>query len=154
MTGQILRFGAIGALATMVHLLIGTMLIKSGRAPLTANGIAFGTAFLVSFLGHLSFSFADHQADPFAALWRFGCVAAAGFAINQAILAVLLHISDLSTMIALIAATTVAAAFGFALSRQWAFRPADGSSQRKGSSIRASDLGECATPDKSSRISA
>lgn len=123
MTSQILRFGAIGALATMVHLLIGTMLIQSGRAPLTANGIAFATAFIVSFLGHLSFSFADHQADPLAALWRFGCVALTGFGINQVILSGLLYLSDLPPMLALVVATTVAAALSFALSRQWAFRP-------------------------------
>jgi putative flippase GtrA len=124
MTGKILRFGAIGALATMVHLLIGTMLIQSGRAPLTANGIAFATAFMVSFLGHLSFSFADHQADPLAALWRFGCVALTGFGINQVILSGLLHLSDLPPPPSWPRPVPSSAALSFVFSRQWAFRPA------------------------------
>lgn len=123
MIAQVLRFGAIGALATLVHLLIGTMLIQSGRAPMTANGIAFAIAFMVSFLGHLSFSFAEHQADPVAALWRFGCVALVGFAINQTILAGLLYLTGLHAMLALIISTTIAAGLSFILSRQWAFRP-------------------------------
>jgi putative flippase GtrA len=97
-------------------------LINSGWAPLTANGIAFLTAFIVSFLGHLSFSFAQHQAHPVAAMWRFACVALMGFGLNHAILSTMLHLSHMSTMLALSVATSTAATLSFALSRQWAFR--------------------------------
>lgn len=124
MIRQILRFGAIGALATIVHLLIGMVLIQSGQAPLFANGIAFAVAFIISFLGHLSFSFVEHQSDPRAALWRFGCVALTGFCVNQVILWCLLQLSDLPPTLALGIAVSAAATLSFALSRQWAFRRA------------------------------
>ena len=44
---QMLKFGLIGALATLVHIIIGVILIQSGRPPLIANAFAFATAFLV-----------------------------------------------------------------------------------------------------------
>ena len=50
---RVLKFGLIGALATLVHIIIGAILIQSGQPPLIANALAFATAFLVSFVGHL-----------------------------------------------------------------------------------------------------
>ncbi|WP_378944073.1 GtrA family protein [Paracoccus sp. R86501] len=122
MIGQILRFGAVGGLATMVHMLIGTMLIQSGRAALVANCVAFAIAFAVSFLGHISFSFGRQHVDPVAALWRFGWVAMLGFGVNQGVLLALLRLTELPAMLALMVLTTVAAAISFALCRGWAFR--------------------------------
>lgn len=122
MIGQILRFGAVGGLATMVHMLIGTMLIQSGQAALVANCAAFAIAFAVSFLGHISFSFGNQTVDPVAALARFGGVAVLGFGVNQGVLLALLRLTELPAMPDLVVSTTVAAAISFALCRGWAFR--------------------------------
>lgn len=122
MWGQALRFGLVGALATLVHMAIGTILVQSGWPPLVANAFAFATAFVVSFAGHLGFSFADQEPDPVAALWRFGLVALAGFLCNEAILAVLLGARLIPDAAALCASTACAALLTFGLAKAWAFR--------------------------------
>lgn len=119
---QIARFGMVGLLATFVHMVIGFLLIQSGWQPLTANMIAFGIAFLVSFVGHLGFSFADQDANPASALWKFAVVAVLGFICNETLLAALLSQKFLSDMTALCLSTAAAAVLTFSLSRIWAFR--------------------------------
>nr|WP_255453669.1 GtrA family protein [Paracoccus sp. S-4012] len=121
-----MRFGLVGALATLVHMAIGTILVQSGWQPLAANAFAFATAFLVSFAGHLGFSFADQQPDPAAALWRYGLVALAGFLCNEAILALLLAARLIPAAAALWVSTACAAVLTFGLAKAWAFgrRPA------------------------------
>lgn len=121
MIGQIMRFGVVGALATGVHMLIGLMLIGSGWAALVANGFAFVTAFSVSLIGHIGYSFADQEADLATAAWRFGIVAVAGFCINEAVLAFLLRHAALNGMEALCLSTGCAALLTFAASKYWAF---------------------------------
>lgn len=122
MTGQIIKFGLIGALATGVHMLIGLVLIGSGCTPLIANALAFGTAFLTSFIGHLGFSFADRDTDLATAAWRFACVAVAGFLVNESLLIVVLEHSDIKGIWALCLSTFCAALLTFNLSKYWAFR--------------------------------
>lgn len=72
MLHQFLRFGLVGGLATLVHLLVGTTLIHSGWPALTANPVSFLIAFVVSFMGHFGFSFSDQQNDVTTSLKRFG----------------------------------------------------------------------------------
>jgi len=119
---QLLRFGIIGLLATFVHMVIGFLLIQSGWQPLVANTLAFATAFLVSFIGHLRFSFANQDVGAASALRRFLVVALIGFGCNQAILVVLLSWGMISDTIALWISTGCAAILTFILSRIWAFR--------------------------------
>lgn len=119
---QALRFGLVGALATLVHMAIGTILVQSGWSPLIANGFAFALAFIVSFAGHLGFSFADQEPDPVVALWRFGLVALAGFLCNEAILVLLVRAPLIPAAAALCASTACAAALTYGLAKLWAFR--------------------------------
>jgi putative flippase GtrA len=57
---QYVRFGAVGLLATMTHVLAFTMWIElAGLAPWIANFLAFGAAVLISFIGHFYWSFRD-----------------------------------------------------------------------------------------------
>lgn len=119
---QLLKFGLIGALATLVHIVIGAILVQSGWPPLIANAFAFVTAFFVSFVGHLGYSFADQEPDRISSLWRCGLVALAGFLCNEILLAVLLTMRLLPDTVALGASTTCAAAMTFSLSKYWAFQ--------------------------------
>ncbi len=123
MWNQIMRFGIVGALATFVHMVIGFLLIASGWHPLSANLIAFATAFLVSFVGHLGYSFSDQDVNPARAFWRFAVVALIGFACNEALLLVLILQGFFSDSFALWVSTAFAAILTFSLSRTWAFRP-------------------------------
>lgn len=119
---QMFRFGLVGALATLVHIVIGAILVQSGWPPLIANGFAFVTAFVVSLAGHLGYSFADQHPDRASSLWRFGLVALTGFMCNETLLAVLLTMQLLPDAAALGVSTTCAAGLTFSLSKYWAFQ--------------------------------
>tara|TARA_R110002020_G_scaffold98861_16_gene235112 strand:- start:534 stop:965 length:432 start_codon:yes stop_codon:yes gene_type:complete len=119
---QMLRFGIVGALATFVHMVNGYLLIQAAWNPLVANLLAFAIAFLVSFIGHLEYSFADQDLSPSSALRRFAVVALIGFGFNEGLLVVLLSLSVASDTMALWISTGVAAILIFLLSRMWAFR--------------------------------
>ena len=123
---QLLRFGMVGLLATFVHMMIGFLLIQSTWHPLLANLLAFTIAFVVSFIGHLGFSFADQEVSASSALWKFALVALIGFAFNEGLLIMLLSEGDLSDTVSLWISTGSAAVLTFALSRLWAFRTARG----------------------------
>lgn len=120
--GQALRFGLIGVLATLVHMAVGTALIRFGWPALLANVAAFCVAFLVSFSGHHRFSFAGHSATVTGALRRFLVVALLGFLVNEGILAVLTLGKLMGAAPALLVSTSIAALATFVLSRVWAFR--------------------------------
>ena len=119
---QWLRFGMVGLLATFVHMMIGFLLIQSTWHPLLANLLAFTIAFVVSFIGHLGFSFADQEVSTSSALWKFALVALVGFVCNEVLLIMLLSEGDLSDTVSLWISTGSAAVLTFALSRLWAFR--------------------------------
>jgi putative flippase GtrA len=108
MIAQVFRFGLIGVLATLLHMVVGAT--------------AFVIAFVVSFMGHFGYSFPDRTADPRRALIRFAAVACGGFAVNETMLAVLIG-SDLVAQIpALVLATGTSAVLTYFASRNWAFR--------------------------------
>ena len=122
MLHQFLRFGLVGALATLVHMLIGATLIHSGWHALAANPVSFLIAFVVSFMGHYGFSFSDQEKDVATSLKRFSLVACGGFVVNETILAVLVWSTPLPQIPSLILSTGVAAIVTFFASRNWAFR--------------------------------
>lgn len=119
---QMIRFGLVGVGATGVHMMIGVMLIHSGWQALAANAIAFVAAFLVSFVGHFGYSFADQEAEFFTSFWKFIFVGCLGFAFNETVLAVLIFTDILVGGPALLVSTLSAAILTFLLSRGWAFR--------------------------------
>jgi len=121
MVRHAIRFGVVGGLASLIHMLIGVTLIHSGWSALLANPVAFVIAFGVSFLGHYGFTFTD-QRSPFAtSLIRFAVVACGGFALNESLLALLVWTDAVSQMTALVISTASAAAVTFFASKNWAF---------------------------------
>lgn len=119
---QFLRFGLVGALATLVHMLIGVTLIHSGWPALAANPVSFVIAFVVSFMGHYGFSFSDQEVDIVTSLKRFSIVACGGFFANEALLAVLVWSGGVPQILALVFSTGTAAVGTFFASRNWAFQ--------------------------------
>lgn len=122
MLPQILKFGLVGALATLVHMVIGVILIQSGWQPVRANAAAFSTAFVVSFIGHLGYSFADQEPRLASALWKFTFVALAGFMFNELLMTILLRMKLIPAVAVLCVSTACAAVLTFVLSRYWAFQ--------------------------------
>ena len=84
--------------------------------------IAFGTAFMVSFVGHLGFTFAEQDTSLSSALWKFSIVGLVGFCCNEALLIYLLRFGGFSDTTSLFISTGFAALLTFFLSKTWAFR--------------------------------
>lgn len=124
MLGQVVRFGLVGAVATAVHMMIGSVLILGQVAPLIANLVAFLVAFFISFAGHYGYSFSDTALPIAQSIRRFAVVAVCGFILNQSILLVLLSRARMDPITALVLSTGFAATTGFVASRFWAFRRA------------------------------
>ena len=119
---QLSRFGAVGIVATSVHVAVGLGLEKgAGVPPFWANLVAFACALGVSFFGQtrLTFSGSARGARSFA---RFTTVAVSGLAMNQAIVWLVTSVfgGPYELALAIIIATVPAATF-LAL-KFWALR--------------------------------
>ena len=115
-------FVLVGCVAAAVHWCVVVALVERlGQAPLVANCFGWLVAFGVSFAGHHRLSFRGHGGVIGVAALRFLLVSATGFAINEALYAVLLrrggHRYDILLAIVLIAVAVLT----YLLSRHWAF---------------------------------
>jgi len=119
--GQVLRFGAVGAAASATHVAVALILIEQVGLPImTANGLAFAVAVLLSYIGNHSWTFAragNHERH----LPRFIAVSLAGFAVNQAIVFATVRLAGLPYIVGILIVILVVPAFTFLLSRSWAF---------------------------------
>lgn len=122
MLTQLLKFGLVGLLATLVHALIALFLIQFGLEPLLANPIAFLVAFQLSYLGHSRWSFGSKKSYRLMHMYRFFIVSILGILCSQALLFGLLKLTRLTAAISLLTALGISAVCTFYLSRQWAFR--------------------------------
>ena len=117
---QVFRFGLIGVLATAVHMTVALVLnVGLGVAPQAANLAAFATAFVVSFLGHHSFSFRSTQRRS-RTLPRFVVAAGSGYLASAALLAQL-EATSLPTATSLIVSAGVIPAVSYLVNKYWVF---------------------------------
>ena len=80
MVGQILRFGGVGIMATVVHVVVAMLMHGTvGLAPVPANFAGFTGALLLSYLGHARYTFGVGPGDGGQFL-RFLFVALVGLA--------------------------------------------------------------------------
>ena len=119
---QMIRFSAVGIIASGLHYLIAVTMIGFDVWPLWANVFAFVIAFHFSFLGHFYWTFADAEAFRLRKAVRFFCVAVIGFCINESLYYCLLRWTELSPQCSLLFVLILVAAITFQLSRLWAFR--------------------------------
>ncbi len=121
--GQVAWFVMVGCAAAATHWLVVVAAVSMlGTPPLLANVLGWLTAFGVSFAGHYTLTF-RHQKAPFAqALRRFFLVSAAGFVINEAAYAWLLHATTIRYDLLLALILVGIAVMTFILGRFWAFR--------------------------------
>lgn len=119
--GQVLRFGLIGGLATLVHLLVAWWVLRmwAEGSPFLVNFIAFVVAFQVSFWGHSLFTFRQK-----GSAWRFLLVTLGGFAINSSLLWVFLALGVSSPFLAICLSVLLVPLFVFLASRFWVFSSA------------------------------
>jgi len=124
---QLAWFIAVGCAAAATHWCVAVACVEGlGLAPLAANAVGWLVAFLVSFCGHYRLTF-RHAAAPLArAARRFFLVSAAGFALNEAAYAWLLHATALPYDLLLALILVALAVLTFLASRLWAFRRTHG----------------------------
>jgi len=117
-TAQILRFGLVGALATLVHVAVASALLAfAGQWQVwLVNFVAFSVAFWVSFFGHRYFTFRAPGSPA-----RFLGAALTGLAVNNGCLALALWATG-QKMISITLAAIAAPAVVFMISRLWVFR--------------------------------
>jgi putative flippase GtrA len=127
---QVVRFGAVGAAATLMHALVYALVVANRwTSPLAANTIAYLCALGISFVGHRHWTFATeaaHAARPtgdMAALVRYATVSLLGYVLNAAAVAFIVDVLRADPMFALLPMLTIVPAIVFVLSRFWVFRP-------------------------------
>lgn len=125
---RVVLFVGVGSCAAAVHWVVVVWLVAFHQwPPLLANLMGWLVALGVSFFGHYSLTFRDHNASLSVAAIRFTLVSAFGFALNEAAYALLLRGSGQWYAIKLAAVLLGVAVLTYGLSRHWAFlrSPAD-----------------------------
>jgi putative flippase GtrA len=114
----------VGCAAAAVHLGTVVLLVSGfGWRPLVANVIAWLVAFCVSFSGHWHLTFPHSGAPMVRAIRRFFAISFAGFVVNEAMYAVLLHFTGARWYaVVLFFVLLSVAVITYLLSSRWAFR--------------------------------
>lgn len=117
-------FVVVGATAALTHFLCLWALVDGlSWQPAWANIAAFCAAFIISFCGHFYFTFRSVQARWLASLWRWLCAALSGFALNQGLFMLGLHLfGEAAYLFVWLGATIMVTLFSFGLGKWWAFR--------------------------------
>lgn len=119
----LLKFGVVGLSAAVVHLSIALSLISYANIqPLHANFIAFLCAFLLSFSGHLKWTFSAEGRRRGAAFIKFFVITFTAFLANNIVLFGLVERKVMSDQWAVCIAVTIIPVISFLGSRLWAFK--------------------------------
>jgi putative flippase GtrA len=120
-TYQAARFGAVGLLATIVHVTVAVLLVEFARVPVFwANMGAFCVAVVVSYAGNHRWTFACHGAHA-RYFPRFVSIAALGLAIGQVIVWAIAEQGGGDYRVAVLTVALVVPAFSFLASRLFVF---------------------------------
>ena len=116
------RFGLVGGAATIVHIVIVSLLIANTDLPiLVANLIAFLAAFGISFSGNYIWTFGS-PGSPHSAMRRFLIISTSAFAANSLLLASLTSANYLSPTVSAVSAAAIVPLFTYTASRFWGFK--------------------------------
>ena len=117
---RLLRYGAIGVLATAVHYaLLGAAVELGHWRPALAAGVGAAVGAQVAFVGNRWFTFAHRGPWP-SSWWRFQGTALIGVGASSALVA-LGGLIDVHYLVAQVVATALAIGLTFAINRRWAF---------------------------------
>lgn len=126
-----LRFVAVGILATLVHMAAALGLLVIPKFPImAANVTAFLLAFSVSFTGNFFWTF-QARGPIRKSLSRYLLIAAGAFFANNLVLAGLLGTHRIDAMKAIVISAAVVPVCTYVLSRLWAFQDSTGRERPK-----------------------
>lgn len=126
---QYAKFGTVGLSALAVHIAIFTGAIELlGLVPLAANFVAFGIAVVVSFVGHLHWTFGDQRATSGAsqrrvAFGRFVVAALTGLVLNSLAVYLVTDVLAWPYPYAIVLMISVVPLAVFVLNKFWVFAP-------------------------------
>jgi len=124
-TYQVARFGAVGLLATVVHVVVAIMLVElTGLPVFWANIGAFAAAVIISYAGNHRWTFACDGAHA-RYFPRFVSIAALGLALGQVIVWAIAEHGGRDYRLAVLTVALVVPAFGFVASRVFVFAEPD-----------------------------
>jgi putative flippase GtrA len=128
---QLLRFSAVGALATVVHIGVAMVVVAAaGISPTVGSMIGFVAAFVVSYLGHFRFTFAvpGRYRDY---LLKFAVSSLASFLLSTGAVWVATAFLGINYKPALIALAIIVPFCNYLVNRFWVFLQPGGSSDRR-----------------------
>ncbi len=116
----LLRYAAVGALATGVHWAVLALLVESGAAPAwVASGVGAAVGAQLAFFGNRRFTF-GHRGALLPAWWRFMGTALLGAALGMVIVATGVRLGA-HYLLAQAMATSAVLLLTFAVNRHWTF---------------------------------
>jgi putative flippase GtrA len=119
--GRILKFGLVGAANNAVGYGIFVVLSLVGTGHIPAMTVSYVVGMGISFWGNRSWTF-SHRGAMWPTVVRFLGANAVGYAVNFAVLNVLVTVTGVPQIPAQLVATAVVAACTFTLMRAWVFR--------------------------------
>lgn len=122
MTGQLVRFLAVGVSNTAVTLVVYAVLVHAGVPPVAASVAAFAAGAVNGFHLNRAWTFRSARGGVGPAA-RYLVVAGIGVGLNALGVALALHVAELPKMAAELAALPPVTATTFVLSRAWVFSP-------------------------------
>lgn len=117
-----LRFGLVGALATVIHLVVALLLVSrvQNLNILYANITAFVVASIFSFAGNYYWVFKSSK-NIISSVCRFFAIAGAAFAFNMGVLVWLVAIEGVTSFAAIVLSAAVIPFITFLINRLWVF---------------------------------
>jgi putative flippase GtrA len=120
---QMVRFAAVGGLATALHYLILIALVEgAGLDASLASACGYALSTLVNYALNRRLTFRSRRSHS-SALPRFLWLAVVGLAINTAAVWLLAQVLGLHYLVAQVAATALTLCWNFLAARHWAFAP-------------------------------
>ena len=118
---KLMRFAVIGGAGTLVHTGVALLLhYQAGVAALTANALAFCSAWAVSYIGNWAWTF-DAVSEHQTAVPRYLTISLSCFALNQTLLWLTYSHWDWPMWLALAPSVVAVPIASFAASYLWAF---------------------------------
>ncbi len=121
LAGEVLRFGAVGVTATLVHFLVLNACVQgAGMPPVPATGIAFCAAVCVTYLGQSLWVFRQPLYAP-GRLQKFAVSALGGLLANMALMALLSDMLGMNYNIAFALCLAIVPGAQFLVNKLWVF---------------------------------
>lgn len=116
------RFSGVGAIATVVHFGVLTLLVEAQMAaPLAASLVGFVSGAMVAYMMNYYLTFGSELPHRYT-LWRFLVVAWGGMLLNMALMAIMLNLAGAHYLLAQVMATAVVLLWNFLMNLVWTFR--------------------------------